>query len=705
MSLLLDDVSIVVTPNGYKAGTLYGVLPTYTEGSEEVTYPNFTNSDISQWIIAESTGVDRATKSWDTSGFMRLTYDLAVGSALYATFGQTLNVVYKVTMRVRGTKADGVTAQGSAFASIGDINELGRDVSNPTLTSEWQDYEFYTVSTGSTFRFYLSSATIGDLVDFDSISVKEVTSSDMDVTRETAATRVDEDGLVNYAEILGDEEVTDGNFPLPNTNWNLSSEFTIADNKLHCVSSGSYQYAYQNTVFTVGKTYKVTFDITGWTLGAIRVRPGGGAVTHITANGSYTLYYTILSGGTQLFIERQIACDMYLENISVKEVTRDNVPRIDYTGGGCPHILAEPERTNLVEYSEDFREWSIARATLGANITAPNGANDGYSIIATAVADDHYVSESISVVDTNIYTYSAYLKKGSKSWARLWNTLVGYVDFDLENGVVGTQSSAVGSIELFGDGWYRCSIVYTATSTGNNSHRIYTLDGDNDKVFLGDGSTINLYMFGAQLEAGSYATSYIPNFGTSSGVTRNQDIFSRDGIGSLINSEEGSFFIELAALNQPPGSQLSISLSGNGSNDRILIYTGLGGGEWITQFRKNGTSYVTIKKSTTITNQSKVAVSWKSGKYLMYIDGDKATNYTTGSETEATTFDAGDLKNLQFNPNYGTTGNPFFGKVKQLQVYDTALTDEQLLQLTGESGTDFYESYAEMAAALTYTIQ
>ena len=46
-----------------------------------------------------------------------------------------------------------------------------------------------------------------------------------------------------------------------------------------------------------------------------------------------------------------------------------------------------------------------------------------------------------------------------------------------------------------------------------------------------------------------------------------------------------------------------------------------------------------------------------------------------------------------------------FAKVKQLQVYKTALTDEQLIQLTGESGTDFYESYAEMAAALNYTIQ
>jgi hypothetical protein len=150
----------------------------------------------------------------------------------------------------------------------------------------------------------------------------------------------------------------------------------------------------------------------------------------------------------------------------------------------------------------------------------------------------------------------------------------------------------------------------------------------------------------------------------------------------LINSEEGSFFVDIAALNQPPGSQLSISLSGDNSNDRILIYTGSGGGEWVTQFRKDATSYVTIKKSTTITNQSKVAVSWESGKYLMYIDGIKATNYTAGSETEATTFDLGDLKNLQFSPNHNSTSNFFYGKVKQLQVYKTALTDSELETLT-----------------------
>ena len=63
------------------------------------------------------------------------------------------------------------------------------------------------------------------------------------------------------------------------------------------------------------------------------------------------------------------------------------------------------------------------------------------------------------------------------------------------------------------------------------------------------------------------------------------------------------------------------------------------------------------------------------------------------------------LNQLYLSSTGGGLGSDFYGKVKQLQVYNTALTDEQLLQLTGESGTDFYESYAEMAAALTYTIQ
>ena len=71
----------------------------------------------------------------------------------------------------------------------------------------------------------------------------------------------------------------------------------------------------------------------------------------------------------------------FWDNISVKEVTRDNVPRIDYTGGGCPHILAEPQRTNLIPYSEDFSEsaWTKTRCTIDSGgHTSPSGESNAF---------------------------------------------------------------------------------------------------------------------------------------------------------------------------------------------------------------------------------------------------------------------------------------------------------------------------------------
>ena len=95
---------------------------------------------------------------------------------------------------------------------------------------------------------------------------------------------------------------------------------------------------------------------------------------------------------------------------------------------------------------------------------------------------------------------------------------------------------------------------------------------------------------------------------------------------------------------------------------------------------------------------NKIAFKYKENDFALWVNG-----VEVGTVTSGITFTSDTLNKLSFNRGDG--GNPLFSKVKQLQVYKTALTDEQLLQLTGESGTDFYESYAEMASALTYTIQ
>ena len=244
--------------------------PNFTDtGADEVTYPNFTNSDISQWVMNSG----RAAKTWDAAEFMRLTFLIANGQAMYAIFGAaTVNASYKVTMRVRGTKSDGTTAQGSSFSRIGDnatIPDTGI-VSNPTLTSEWQDYEFYIVPTTTTFRFYLASADIGDLVDFDSISVKEL-GADWDVLDDTCT--FGEYGLTMTSTEAADVRIrTNGGIVADSTSYKVT--YTINDVDL--TGTNAIQY------------------YTGSALNAYDDLPEQGIGTH-------TFYYTTPSTITSTF--------------------------------------------------------------------------------------------------------------------------------------------------------------------------------------------------------------------------------------------------------------------------------------------------------------------------------------------------------------------------------------------------------------------
>jgi hypothetical protein len=108
----------------------------------------------------------------------------------------------------------------------------------------------------------------------------------------------------------------------PEGEWDVSSEFEINDGKLHCLSTtGSYQYAYQANVFDpTNKMYKITFDIVDWDSGSIRVRPlSQTPYQTFSGDGTYTQY--IIATDTTLAIERDSACDLYIENISVQQVS------------------------------------------------------------------------------------------------------------------------------------------------------------------------------------------------------------------------------------------------------------------------------------------------------------------------------------------------------------------------------------------------
>jgi len=263
-------------------------------GTEEVTYPNFTNSDISQWRIAEDAGTPRATMEWNASKFLHLEYDTALGGALNSnSLGQAYDTSYKVTMRVRGTKADGVTAQGSAFGSIGENGQLGQVVSNPTLTADWQDYEFYVVSLAATFRLYLASAAVGDLVDFDSISILP----------------------------LGEDWTF---FAVDATNT-----ISIESGGARVISAG-VDISLRQPCLELGKFYKLTCDttITTGKLGIANTTTGSGNID--LEEGYNEKYFTAAS--TQLIIKRITGVEnVLIDNITVQEL---DSPQIKIGSGG-----------------------------------------------------------------------------------------------------------------------------------------------------------------------------------------------------------------------------------------------------------------------------------------------------------------------------------------------------------------------------------
>ena len=632
---LLDDVSIVVTPNGYKAGTLFGAIPVPTEGSNVVVNGDFTTD--SDWIKGSGWSVasGKATGSSATSNLQQL-------GILQS--GKT----YKLTFTISNF------VSGSLRPNIGTVNG--------TLQSSNGTFTEYITSLGSHFYFDGVSAFTGSI---DNVSIKEWVGADMDVTRATAATRVDEDGLVNYAEVLGSELVTNGDFEL-NSDWNNFGTPTTSEQSTEQSHTGTYSwkviadatlegiYSPNNFSLTSGLQYTVSlwvYSVSGTSIksGLNNTNVSVFTVRTVTAGQWTNITYEATAtstGASYISILSENSLNFYVDDVTVKEVTRDNVPRIDYTGGGCPHILSEPQRTNLIEYSEDFTQswWfaNTADVVLSTNLS-PDGTQNAYKV-TYGTSGNRLGGANFSLPNTP-HTNSIYMRKISGS---------GVVDFK-------DQLGGSNTVTLTED-WQRYTI--TATLTDGTARLYVDLQTLNDVIEV----------YGAQLEEGSYATSYIPNFGTSAGVTRNQDIFTRDGIGSLINSTEGVLFAEIAALSDDSVSR-KISLNSGTFANQITVSYGSGGSNIIQCIIYDGTNVVVNMSysSTNITDFNKIAIKYISGNTSLWVNGVEV-------DTDNAAFSGLSLSALSFDN--GSSTNFFYGKVKQLQVYNTALTDEQLTSLT-----------------------
>ena len=375
--------------------------------------------------------------------------------------------------------------------------------------------------------------------------------------------------------------------------------------------------------------------------------------------------------------------DGSIDNVSVKEVIENDIPRLDYSDGSCASLLLEPQTTNLVTYSEDYSHssWTKVNASVSSNTTtSPSGATNASTLVSTSGTSEQYLDVgSLSVTSGEDYTMSVFVKKNSYDFFLIRFTGVGgafsagNVFFNINNGTLGTVDSGyTGSIESFGNGWYRCSATKNASgTTASGKVRLQLATSDNTESITGDGSS-GTFIYGSQFEQSSFATSYIPS-NSGSSTTRTADVCNNAGTSATFSDSEGVIFAEIAALAND-GTNRTISIS-DGTNTNQIVIRFSSTANQITAYITDG-GVITAELTHTLTNAlnyNKIGLKYKLNDVGLWVNGTEVATDT--SATMPSGFDE-----LKFSRADGA--NDFYGKCKQLIVFNEALSDSELQALT-----------------------
>ena len=435
--------------------------------------------------------------------------------------------------------------------------------------------------------------------------------------------------LKNGASIQGDastagaELVKNGDFAT-DSDWVKDGETTISAGKCRILSTaGAYSAVQQLNVLTIGKTYKLDIDIVSYNAGLIRVSDGTTILLeNISSVNSYSV--TFIATNTKVWIYRNGITDISIDNVSVKEVQGFASPSAD----------------------------------------SPLGA---FKLVEDTSIGQHKLEKGFSIVIGQGYTYSIFAKKGERDWIQLRsNQTAGNTYFNLSNGTIGTDSSTSSSIEPIGNGWYKCTVSGVSISTSNTIFT-YLADADGSNSYTGDG-TSGVYIYGAQLEVGSYATSLINTSGSA--VTREADTCNNGANSEVINSTEGVFFLDFKKEHN--GLEIWSINDGTTAN---RVYMGLSGTNFISQVRNAGGA-ASMQINTPINNNTryKCALAYKENDFVLYINGVQIGTDNSGLAP---------INMSKLSSNAGLLLDaPFFSPTNEIKLYNTRLSNSELATLT-----------------------
>ena len=365
------------------------------------------------------------------------------------------------------------------------------------------------------------------------------------------------------------------------------------------------------------------------------------------------------------------------------------LPRLDYltSGGtvGTPSLLVEPSGTNLFARSNELNigsPWTQDNIsfTTGSTsaFTSPDGTTNAFLLADTSGNTRHRISQqpTTSFVSGTTYTASIFVKKNSSNRFLLINAATAFgaqaclnLDTLAITNIIGTGAS----IDNYGNGWYRFLVRGTATSTQATSVFIQMQNAAADGTYIGNGSSF--YLFGAQLETGSVATSYIPT--TTGTGSRSADVVSVSGaVSGSIGQTEGTIYAEVDIRNSVTAAILG--LDNNSATDFIIIFRNSSRQITVTIRRANGSLDAIITSSVLPVGVHKVALKYTNGNYALWING-----LLAGTSINSVSFPTS-LTACRLGANaFGSgAGDPFNDRIRAAALYTTRLTDAELATLT-----------------------
>jgi hypothetical protein len=381
----------------------------------------------------------------------------------------------------------------------------------------------------------------------------------------------------------------------------------------------------------------------------------------------------------------------FFDQFGVLRTAAADAPRFDHNPvtGESLGLLIEEQRTNLLVRSEEFNEaaWTKTRASITANaIVAPDGTLTADKLVEdTTASNTHFINRSVTVSGSTNYTLSVFTKAGERSLvflrfgpnASIEGGLGASAAFDLSAGVILGAQAGTATISNVGNGFYRCSLTaLTASGVTSTQPEIRLLPPGwawgATSNYTGDG-TSGIYIWGAQLEAGAFPTSYIKT--EASQVTRSADVAVMTGtnFSSWYRQDEGALLVDYSRPWAVPSSAIfprTASIGTAGSNSNVIELNGAINGEIFT-VRAGNVDQAAILSA--VSGSGRHAGAYKLDDFAAALSGTLATPDTSGTVPTVNQLVIGNRQDGIRALN---------GHIRKLAYYPRRLSNAQLQALT-----------------------